>query len=249
MSYIIGKDLLRTIQDANLQQIISADQTILDAAILAGESEAKSYLRQRFDLTQEFKDTLQWNENKIYYATDRACDANWNIYNVGTPVTLFRYEGLYSVGTQVFWKNKVYTCKIQSQVPDHTTALQYHTIQSIPFNNVAPDDTLNGLQYWGIGVAYAVAAGTPLTETFYWKKEDNRDLQMVMYLCDVALFHLHSRIAPRNIPEIRVKRYDSAISWFHMCAKGEVTPELPLLAPIQGTRIRFGGVIKNINSY
>ena len=56
MSYIISKDLLRTIQDINLQQIISADQTILDKAILAGEAEAKSYLRQKYDLTKEFTD-------------------------------------------------------------------------------------------------------------------------------------------------------------------------------------------------
>ena len=99
------------------------------------------------------------------------------------------------------------------------------------------------------GTNYFVPIGTSINDTNYWVMADNRDAQMVMYLCDVSLFHLHSRIAPRNIPDLRVKRYEAAIMWFKMCAVGDVTPELPLLTPRQGNRIRFGGNIKNINSY
>jgi hypothetical protein len=31
--------------------------------------------------------------------------------------------------------------------------------------------------------------------------------------------------------------------------KGDVTANLPLLKPAQGSRIRYGGNVKNINSY
>jgi hypothetical protein len=34
-----------------------------------------------------------------------------------------------------------------------------------------------------------------------------------------------------------------------MCAEGNVTPNLPLISPKQGNRIRYGGGIRQINSY
>jgi hypothetical protein len=82
-----------------------------------------------------------------------------------------------------------------------------------------------------------------------WVKGDNRNQQMVNYLIDIILYHLHSRIAPRNIPELRVKRYDDAIAWLKQCAKGEfITGGLPLLQPRQGMRIRHGGSLQKQNN-
>lgn len=57
-----------------------------------------------------------------------------------------------------------------------------------------------------------------------------RNRQVVMYLVDMALYHLHSRQNPRNVPQIRQDRYDHAISWLKMARKGELSvglPELP----------------------
>lgn len=81
------------------------------------------------------------------------------------------------------------------------------------------------------------------------KNGSDRDAQMLSTIIDIALFHLHSRIAPRNIPELRQMRYDNAIMWLNQCAKGEVTPALEKINPLQGTRIRFGGNTKNQNIY
>jgi phage gp36-like protein len=77
----------------------------------------------------------------------------------------------------------------------------------------------------------------------------NRDPQLLAYVVDIALYHLHSRIAPRNVPELRKTRYDNAIAWLKMCAFGDVTPKLTPIAPAQGNRIRYGGNIKKINQY
>lgn len=77
----------------------------------------------------------------------------------------------------------------------------------------------------------------------------DRDPQLLAYIIDIALFHLHSRIAPRNIPEIRKDRYENAISWLKMCAFGDVTPKLTPKDPKQGSRIRYGGNTKNTNIY
>ena len=162
---------------------------------------------------------------------------------------LFQYGGLYNLGDQVFWKGKIYTCKIQTPLLDHDTGLQYRVIQQLPIANPAPDDINVGEQYWGVGVTYTIPIGTMPDNTAYFAAADNRDAQMVLYLIDVTLYHLHSRIAPRNIPDLRVKRYTDAVNWFKLCATGEVTPELPLLQPHQGNRIRYGGNIKQINNY
>jgi len=76
-----------------------------------------------------------------------------------------------------------------------------------------------------------------------------RDPQLLAYVVDIALFHLHSRIAPRNVPELRQTRYDNAIAWLKMCAFGDVTPKLTPISPAQGNRIRYGGNTKNVNQY
>lgn len=249
MGYITAKDLQRTIQDVNLNQIIGNDATILERSILAAEAEAKSYLRQKYVLEAEFTDTDLYSITKQYYANNRAVDTNGDIYYAKLPAAAFEFSGVYKLNDQVYWKGKVYTCKVPTTAITHEVALQYGFYQNLPYTNVAPDDLVNGFQYWGSGVSYSVPVGTPLINTVYWVAGDNRDAQMVMFIIDVALFHLHSRIAPRNIPELRVKRYEAAVEWFHMCGEGKVTPALPLIQPKQGNRIRYGGNVKNINNY
>lgn len=82
-----------------------------------------------------------------------------------------------------------------------------------------------------------------------WVKGDNRNAQLLMYCCDIALYHIHSRIAPRNIPELRAKRYDDAIKWLRMAGRGEITPGLPVIQPLQGNRIRYSTDVKQVNTY
>jgi len=75
-----------------------------------------------------------------------------------------------------------------------------------------------------------------------------RDPQLVNYICDITLYHLHSRISPRNIPELRVTRYENAIHWLKMCAMGDATPKL-LEYETPKTAVRWGSQPKNTNSY
>jgi phage gp36-like protein len=291
MAYLIPYDYHVSIQDANIQQIISNDESIRTRAQLAAEAEAQSYLKQKYDISREFQDLLPFSFSKTYKAFERfyltaaayvsATTYNLNdltlfsgavyiatatttgtfdpskwtklgqqfdIFSVIAPYPEFDFSGYYSIGNQVFWKNKTYTCRVKTAVLDHDTALQYRVTENLPYPNVPPDDPLQGVSYWGEGVNYNVTGQLP-TNTTYFTKSDNRDQQMVLYLCDIVLFHLHTRIAPRNIPELRIKRYESAIEWLRMCAEGSVTPNLPLIKPKQGNRIRFGGNVRQINSY
>lgn len=55
-----------------------------------------------------------------------------------------------------------------------------------------------------------------------------RNPLIVMYMIDIALYHLFSNITPRNIPQIRIDRYDAAIRWLDKVAQGRINPNLPL---------------------
>lgn len=294
MAYLINSDLLLQIQDSNLQQIISANQTVLDSAMLAAQAEAISYLRQKYEVDSEFTDTTLWSYSATYkagarvylnataysatstYALHTLCLQTGNIYICSTAITVaeafniskwtllgaqyeifyaaypkpvFNLYGYYVKDEEVFWANKTYSCVIPTSIPSHDAQLQASQISNLPYRNVFPNDSVNGVQYWGAGTAYVVAAGTLPTNTTYFSNSDNRDQQMKLYFIDITLFHLHSRISPRNIPQLRIDRYNSAIEWLKMCAKGEVTPALTVIQPKQGARIRFGGNVRNINSY
>jgi len=176
-------------------------------------------------------------------------------------------NGIYKKGDEVFWKGKVYTNIVPTKFPDHQTLLNIGNTQDIPYGNIFPDDPANGLQNWGAGVDYYVPANTDILTTDYWTLGDNRDLQMVDKLCSMTIFHLCST-APQNRPIQWSLNYKgdpkeavinangetiypiySALGWLQACARGGVTPALPLLQPPSGARIRFGGNAKTFNGY
>ena len=297
MSYLIQNDYKKLIQSDNLNQIIGSDLTILSALQLTAQSEAVSYLTQKYDTSKEFSNTSIWDINTIYLGRQRVyLDAGaynatityaigvlilqaGNIYKCTTAITVgeaftvskwlligaqysifyitlpkpeFNFYTFYLKGAQVFWKDKTYTCIIPSVSPTHESLLAGGAYYNAPPVNVFPDDLVYGLPYWGVGTPYTVAAGVLPTDITKWTAGDNRNQQLVNYCIDIALYHLHSRIAPRNIPELRVKRYDDAIKWFKMAGgrgSDTITADLPLLQPKQGGRIRWGGNVKTINNY
>ena len=161
----------------------------------------------------------------------------------------FFYKNLYNVGDIVWWKDKIYTALKPSQLLTHDTALQYGQNEALPGVNVFPDDLQNGLLYWGAGFPYSVHFGIPVTDTSIWVKGDNRSVQIVQKVVDICLYHLHSRIAPRNIPALRENRYKMAIDWLQMAGQGQITADIPLLQPKRDGRIRWGSQVKRINDY
>lgn len=173
----------------------------------------------------------------------------YTIYYAQYPFPVFDFNTQYAVGDKIFWKEKTYTCLIGTQSIDEFTSIQYRTYQNIPLLNVVPDNIINGSFYWKYEIDYSIPANTVITNTTNWTVGDNRSQQLVTFLVDITLYHLHSRIAPRNIPDLRMKRYDDAKNWLKMVGKGDVTANLPLLKPSQGSRIRYGGNVKQISSY
>ncbi len=73
---------------------------------------------------------------------------------------------------------------------------------------------------------------------------DDRNAQLVMILCDIALYHLISWLPKRIGFEIREIRYKSAIDYLKNVAKGNASPNLPIKTNDKGedvgTPVRFG---------
>ena len=67
------------------------------------------------------------------------------------------------------------------------------------------------------------------------KTADDRNKLIVMYLIDMALYHLFSNLTPRTVPDIRADRYRAAIDWLRRVAKGELNPGLPLVENEDGS--------------
>ncbi len=57
---------------------------------------------------------------------------------------------------------------------------------------------------------------------------DERNRQIVMYTCDIALYHMTASVPGRMGSEIRKERYERAIEWLRQVQAGKVTPDLPV---------------------
>jgi hypothetical protein len=172
----------------------------------------------------------------------------YDIFYASYPQPLFNLQSFYRVDDLTFWKGHIYKCLVQTSQFSHDATLQYSRLENIPFGNVFPDDRTVGASHWHDEGAYSIAANK-LLDTTIFTKGDNRNGQLVTYLVDILLYRLYGRIAPKAIPEERKNRFDAAIAWLRMAAKGDVMPAIQKLQPPQGMRIRSGGKIKNVNDY
>ena len=265
-------DYLRVIQLDNLNQITESNQqTKLDVE-QAAQAEMISYLSQRYITSEVFTDTVVFDINVEYFSKNlveytetafsiasnyvagnrvlyqgyiyeanttvsaSAWDASeWDLlcadktlFYLALPQPEFDYYTTYKVGDQIWYANKTYTCAIACQgiVPNLSTSTSF----------------------WGAGVDYSVTGQKPSGGNLNWVQGDNRNQQIVLFLIDITLYHLHSRINPRNIPDLRKERYNGndpmdrggAIGWLKSVAHGNVNADLPVIAPTQGLSMRYG---------
>lgn len=176
--------------------------------------------------------------------------AQYAIYYGKYPAEKFDYKKKYYKDDTVYYGDRVYTCLITTPDMPHSELIQYRTEANIPLPNIFPDNPTYGSQYWSpAGSAYSISAGVLPTDTTKWVAADNRDQRLVMVMIDLALFHIHSRLAPRNVPQLRIDRYLAAVEWLKAARDGAITVAMPVKQPQQGSRVRYGGNIKNINSY
>ena len=70
---------------------------------------------------------------------------------------------------------------------------------------------------------------------------DSRNPLIIMYMIDMALYHLHSSLAGRAIPKNREDRYRAALEWLTQVNHDKLDPTLPKLPdPNTDPSWRFG---------
>lgn len=272
MAYLFFRDYKRLIQNDNLNQIIGNDTLLVTENESVAVTEMKSYLVQKYDVTREFSSIELFSLSKAYQENQRVyldadlyditrsyvADADLCLYGGKIYVCNDNTTGAFDtndwtlLGTQydifyTYYTNGVFDYYKQYAVNDRCIYLNkiYKALKTTINVNPLSDATA-----WLFESDYTTHRAYP-TDTTVWKIGDNRNQQLVNYCIDIMLYHTHSRIAPRNIPELRVKRYDDAVYWLKQCATGEdITAGLTLLQPTQGLRTRYGGSnSKNINTY
>lgn len=76
---------------------------------------------------------------------------------------------------------------------------------------------------------------------------DQRNSTIVMYLCDIALYHLSASLPQKMGSEIRKERYERAIKWLEGVQAGKIVPDLPLPIDEDGNTMAIGSVIFHSN--
>lgn len=80
-----------------------------------------------------------------------------------------------------------------------------------------------------------------------------RNRQLLMYACDIALYHMTSSLPQRMGMDIRETRYQQALDWLKKVQEGIILPDLPLAVDEDGNSaapsIRYGSEPCVDNSY
>ena len=98
--------------------------------------------------------------------------------------------------------------------------------------------------YWSPMVGIAVNNAT------YWATADNRYPLFVELAMDMALYNVHARINPRNIPDLRIERNREALDQLDRWASGTDTAEVMNVntAEQTGFSIRWGASLEKQNN-
>lgn len=96
-----------------------------------------------------------------------------------------------------------------------------------------------------------LAGESPTTDPSKWTKTDNRHQFLLTIFIDTTLYHAHSTINPRNIPDFRIERYDNAIEWLKKVNSGKVSPNFPIKENpiVEDRNIHFGTTKIDTNTY
>jgi phage gp36-like protein len=73
----------------------------------------------------------------------------------------------------------------------------------------------------------------------------SRNPHIVMIYIDITLYHLHSRINPGQVPQLRLDRYNEAKRWLEQVAAGSLKPNLPEIGDEDEDGVSDGNVIQS----
>ena len=193
------------------------------------------------------------------------------LISVGFPFNKYSYSSNYSAGEVVYYNGKIYKCLSDCINILPTTESVYWSVgityafsdfeiysvattwNNLTNYNAGDKCIINGVNYYAVVDNVNEIPTDNITKwlPIYWLRKDLRSIQLVAFLIDIVLYKIHMRIAPNNIPKLRIDSYQYAIDWLKEAGgqNNAITADIPLLQPRQGARIRWGSNQKNINTY
>lgn len=77
------------------------------------------------------------------------------------------------------------------------------------------------------------------TKAIFAATGEERNRLVVMYTCDIALYHMSASAPQKMGMEIRKERYERAIKWLEGVQAGKIVPDLPLSIDEDGNPVGF----------
>lgn len=77
------------------------------------------------------------------------------------------------------------------------------------------------------------------TSALFSAEGNERNKLIVMYTCDIALYHMAASLPQKMGTEIRKERYDRAIKWLEGVQAGKNVPDLPVSTDEEGNPVGF----------
>lgn len=74
-------------------------------------------------------------------------------------------------------------------------------------------------------------------DTVFAAEGDKRNRQIVMFTCDIALYHMVSAMPQKMGSDIRKERYERAVKWLEGVQSGKIVPDLPLMLDEDGEMV------------
>lgn len=187
---------------------------------------------------------------------------DYALFYANIPNSEFQSFTNYLAGTTVWFSdNYTYTAlrNTNGQSLNNAVFSEYGADRTVPYDNspVPQLQDISNTAYWQRNSIYSFSNIIPTNGT-KWTQGDNRSQLIVEKVIDIALFNLFTSISPRNIPEVRLIRYDGndrnqnggAMGWLKKVALGEIPALLPQKYPVQGIPFVFGtGAPKQQNTY
>jgi hypothetical protein len=87
------------------------------------------------------------------------------------------------------------------------------------------------------------------TDKIFSQTGDDRSDLVMLYLIDLTLYHLFTRLTPRNVPDIRISRYERVIDWLERVQMEKVNPDLPEYEDADKQYVQYGSRPQRIHHF
>ena len=220
--FLKDSDYNSVIDSTDLEEITNGvDQNLLDCETKA-IAKLRTKMVQRYDCDYELREMAAYSAATHYRSGERTISSDVITY----------------VKTFDEWdKDTEYTT---GDIVTDEDGYVYTAAQ-----NSKDEELSDNLDYWTPMKAIATNNAT------YWKTGDNRYPLLVEIIIDIALYLLHARINPRNIPELRKERNREALDQLDAWASGTDTAEIKTKDDAEqvGFSIRWGSSDTKQNNF